>query len=180
MMRSKRSGVRERQSAAAGTIAPTPERFNHGDIERAPHAIADEAGRPARPYRSADTLARMLKRGTISPPMRQAADDFRSLFRRASLDPLRAPDLRRVPSGSHPAEASERQTEARRRVWRALQALGGIASPAGSCVWHVVGCEWTIRDWALREGWGGRPLSEEAASGVLVGALGVLQALYGA
>src|ERR1700733_14974817 len=55
-----------------------------------------------------------------------------------------------------------------------------IASPAGSCVWHVVGCEWTIRDWALREGWGGRPLSEEAASGVLVGALGVLQALYGA
>ncbi len=35
------------------------------------------------PTAAADTLARMLKRGTISPPMRQAADDFRALFHRA-------------------------------------------------------------------------------------------------
>src|ERR1700731_4295210 len=47
------------------------------------------------------------------------------------------------------------------------------------CVWHVIGCEWTMREWALREGWGGRPLSQETASGILIGALGVLQAHYG-
>jgi hypothetical protein len=64
-------------------------------------------------------------------------------------------------------------------VWRALTAVGGIASPAGSCLWHVLGCEWSVRQWAQREGWGGRRVSEEIASGVLVGALGVLQAHYG-
>ena len=105
-------------------LAPPPERRARGEVERLPRAIADERGRPARPYRAPDMLLLMERRGTIA-------------------------------------------------------ALGGIASPAGSCVWHVVGAEWTLKDWALREGWGGRPLSAETASGVLIGALGVLQALYG-
>ncbi len=161
-------------------LGPTPERLRHGDVERSAIAIADEAGRPARPYRATDTLARMVRNGTITPAMRQAADDFRALFARAALDPLRAADLRRPPDGSGTGLAlTERHTEARRRVWRALTAVGGIASPAGSCLWHVLGCEWSVRQWAQREGWGGRRVSEETAAGVLVGALGVLQALYG-
>lgn len=67
------------------------------------------------------------------------------------------------------------QVDARAKVWTALEVLGGIASPAGSCVWHVVGSEWSVKDWALRQGWGGRSLSQEAAAGILVGALGTLQ-----
>jgi hypothetical protein len=156
---------------------PTPERARHGAIERLDHAIADEAGRPARPYRGLDTLTLMLRRGTISPGMHQAAEDFRALFHRASLDPLRAPDLARVPTGAHAAAApaTHRQMEARAKIWAALQILGGIASPAGSCVWHVVGSEWSVKDWAARQGWGGRPVSPETAAGILVGALGALQ-----
>ena len=159
---------------------PTPERARHGIIERLDHAIADEAGRPARPYRAVDSLTLMLRRGTISPAMHQAAEDFRGLFHRASLDPLRVPDLARIPSGNRGSGTplSLRQAEARRKVWAALVAMGGIASPAGSCVWHVVGCEWSVKDWALRQGWGGRPLSQETAAGVLVGALGMLQAHF--
>jgi len=87
--------------------------------------------------------------------------------------------MARMPHGGRGLEPGEVQAEARKRVWRALQAVGGIASPAGSCLWHVAGCEWTVKDWALREGWGGRPLSQEQAAGVLVAALGVLQALFG-
>jgi hypothetical protein len=158
---------------------PTPERWRQGDVERLERSIADEEGRPARPFRNVDTLTRMLRRSSISPAMYQAGEDFRALFAAAQLDGLRSPDLARVPQRLRDLEPTARQAEARKRVWRALKALGGIASPAGSCIWHVVGCEWTLRDWSLREGWSGRPLSEETAAGILVGALGVLQAHYG-
>lgn len=165
----------------AALPGPTPERLRRGDVAPVPRAIADEAGNPSLPYRSVDTLARMLRQGSVTPAMCQAADDFRAQFARASLDPLGAPDLRRPPRATgHGLELSEQQVEARRRVWRALTAVGGIASPAGSCIWHVLGCEWSLRQWALREGWGaGRAMSPETAAGVLVGALGVLRVLYG-
>ena len=64
-------------------------------------------------------------------------------------------------------------------MWCALTKLGGATSPAGSCVWHVVGSAATLKEWALHHGWNGRVLSPEAASGVLIGALGALQAQFG-
>jgi len=168
---------KNRKPVVPDAEGPTPERLRQGAVERLDHAIADDAGRPARPYRGVDTLVQMLRRMSISPAMYQAAEEFRVEFHRASLDPLRSPDLGRIRAGARQAEMplSLRQAEARRRVWAALTAVGGIASPAGSCLWHIVGCEWSVKDWAARRGWGGRPLSPEAASGILVGALGTLQ-----
>ncbi|MDE2229434.1 MAG: hypothetical protein KGL11_10395 [Alphaproteobacteria bacterium] len=160
-------------------LAPTPERWAKGDLAPLPRAIADEHGRPSRPYRAEDTLARMQRLGTISAEMRQAGDDFHALFALAHLDPLGAPDLRRVRQGVREQHVSARAEDARRKVWTALKALGGPASPSGSCVWHVVGCGWTLKEWSLRAGWSGRALTPETASGILIGALGVLQALYG-
>ena len=55
-----------------------------------------------------------------------------------------------------------------------MAALGGISSPAGSCVWHVVGLQRSVREWAIRQGWGGRPVRQEQAQGILVAALGML------
>jgi hypothetical protein len=69
---------------------------------------------------------------------------------------------------------SERQLDARRRMHAAMQALGGIGSPGGSCVWHVVGCGCSVREWAMRQGWNGRPVRQEQAQGILVAALGVM------
>jgi hypothetical protein len=69
--------------------------------------------------------------------------------------------------------------DARRRVGKALDALGGLGSPAGSCVWHVVGLQRSIREWALRQGWGGRPVRVEQAQGILVAALGIMVKHYG-
>ncbi len=170
---------RAKRARREDVTAPAPERWARGEVERLPTVIADEQGRPARPYRATDTLLVMERRGTITSAMRQAAEDFRAILRAAALDPLRAPDLNRVPRVGRDLNLGERGGEAREKIWTAMTALGGIHSPAGSCVWHVVGCEWTLKDWALREGWGGRPLSVETAAGVLVGALGVLQGLYG-
>ncbi|HVA14998.1 MAG TPA: hypothetical protein VNF99_17260 [Stellaceae bacterium] len=160
-------------------LAPSPERRAHGTVERLPHAIADEAGRPVRPYRAVDTLGAMLRKGTITPAMHQAGEEFHALFMTAQLEPLRAADLRRMPDGMHELPMSLRQSEARKAIWRMLKTLGGVASPAGSCLWHVVGCAATLKEWALHHGWNRRALSQEAASGVLIGALGALQALLG-
>ncbi|HZL58318.1 MAG TPA: hypothetical protein VFC38_01315 [Stellaceae bacterium] len=173
------SRVRRKHQRAIVLGGLTPERAAKGDVELLPRAIADEQGRLARPYRALDALSLMAKKGTISPAMRQAGDDFHALFVLAHLDPLRAPDLDRLPHGAPGLHLSLRQAEARKKIWQALKALGGAASPAGSCVWDVVGCQWTVKAWALRAGWAGRTLSQEAASGILVGALGVLQAFYG-
>ena len=67
----------------------------------------------------------------------------------------------------------------RRRVHRVMQALGGMSSPAGSCVWHVVGLQRSVREWALRQGWGGRLVRQEQAQGILIAALGVLAVQFG-
>ncbi len=60
-----------------------------------------------------------------------------------------------------------------------LRRLGGISSPAGSCVWHVVGLQASIREWAIRQGWAGRPVDQKEAKGILVAALGMLASQYG-
>jgi hypothetical protein len=44
-------------------------------------------------------------------------------------------------------------------------------SPAGGCVWHVLGLQRSVREWAMRQGWGGRPINEKHAQGILIAAL---------
>jgi Domain of unknown function (DUF6456) len=170
------------QESAA--VVPTPERRNQGVIERLDRPIADESGRPARPYRAVDTLAAMERRGSITAGMRQAGEDFRARFAVAQLDPLRVPDWSRprhrgsirFDDGDQPGLRIE---AARNAVWKAIQAVGGMGSPAGSCLWHVVGWERSLKEWALEQGWSGRRVSQEAASGILIAGLGALEAHFG-
>lgn len=164
-------------------LTPTPERLTHGVVERLERPIADESGRPARPYRAVDTLAAMERRGSITAGMRQAGEDFRARFATAQLDPLRTPDWSRPRDGgssrfSTADEPGFRIEGARGAVWRAILSVGGLGSPAGSCLWHVVGWERTLKEWALEQGWNGRRVSQEAASGILIAALGALEAHF--
>jgi hypothetical protein len=158
----------------------SPERLRHGPVELAPTVIADAAGRPARPYRAVDTLMLMERRGSITAGMRRAGEDFRQRFALAQLDPLRALDLARLSLGDKPASRGDhtpglRAEAARTAIWRAILAVGGIASPAGSCLWHVVGWERSLKEWAQEQGWAGRRVSQEAASGILIATLGALE-----
>ena len=84
-----------------------------------------------------------------------------------------------MPGTGREPELNERQLHARRRVHEAMEALGGIGSPAGSCVWHIVGLQRSVREWAIRQGWGGRLIEQTEARGILVAALGVLAAHLG-
>jgi hypothetical protein len=134
----------------------------------------DPDGRIVYHHRTVDTLGKMLRAGTISEEMHDAAKDFQASFIVANLDPLRALPILRVPGTGREPELNERQLDARRRVHGALEALGGLSSPGGSCVWHVVGLQRSVREWAIRQGWGGRPVRQEQAQGILVAALGML------
>ena len=140
---------------------------------------ADPDGRPVVHHRTVDTLGIMLRAGTITKAMHDAARDFQAQFTIARFDVVRCMPLVRVPGGGGPGDLTDAQVDARRRVGKALDALGGLGSPAGSCVWHVVGLQRSIREWAMRQGWGGRPVRVEQAQGILVAALGVLAGHYG-
>jgi hypothetical protein len=138
----------------------------------------DPDGRIVVHHRTVDTLGKMLRAGTITQEMHDAAKDFQAAFIVANLDPLRALPILRVPGTGREPELNERQLHARDRVHRAMEALGGLSSPAGSCVWHVIGLQRSVREWAMRQGWGGRPVRQEQAQGILVAALGVLAAHF--
>ena len=139
----------------------------------------DPDGRIVVHHRTVDTLGKMLRSGTIDVAMHDAAKDFQAAFIVAQFDPMRAVPILRVPGTGREPDLSERQLGARRRVHQAMEALGGISSPAGSCVWHVVGLQRSVREWAMRQGWGGRPVEQKEAKGILVAALGMLAAHLG-
>jgi hypothetical protein len=152
-------------------------RLPHRELEEVREL--DPYGRIVVHHRTVDTLGKMLRSGAISPEMHDAARSFQADFAIANLDPIRATLTLRVPGTGRDLELSERQLDARRRVYMALEALGGINSPAGSCVWHVVGLQRSVREWAIRQGWGGRPVRQEQAQGILIAALGILAAHLG-
>ena len=157
---------------------PSKWRLQHGGFEGPIREADPETGSPVEHRRAVDTLGMMLANGTITPQMHEAGQIFRTLFRGAALDGIATSQLIRL-AGATADAMSSRQIDARRRVAEALDALGGHDSPAGSCVWAVVGLEFSVREWAMRQGWSGRPVHGPVAQGILVAALGTLAMHFG-
>lgn len=157
---------------------PSKWRLQHGGFSEPIREADPETGSPVQHRRAVDTVGLMLANGTITAEMHDAAVVFRTRFRAAALDDLQPMAWDRVPSGGVGDGMTERQAAARRHVAAAIDALGGFGGAAGSVVWHVVGLEFSIREWAHRQGWGGRPVGAPQAQGMLVAALGVLSAHY--
>ena len=146
--------------------------------------VADPEGRPVTLVRTVDTLARMRKAGTITRAMHQAARDFQAHFTIAAYDTTATASMVHVrrlrgEKMTWSDDLTVRQIAARDRVHDALTTLGGMSSPAGSCVWHVVGLQMSLRDWAIQQGWNGRSVRRGEASGILIAALGALAGHYG-
>lgn len=154
------------------------ERLNNGRTLAELVHEADPESRPVLHHRVVDTLAILERAGSITPTMRQAGEEFHRHFHYAGFERLRARPVAPLPPTEH-VDLTLAQITGRRRVHGALAVLGGLASPAGSAVWHVVGGEISIREWALREGWGGRRVSDKTAAGILIGALGALAVHFG-
>ena len=157
---------------------PSRWRLQHGGFSEPMRDTDPDTGNPVQHRRAIDTLGQMLANGTITPQMHEAGCIFRTLFRSAALDGIATSQLIRL-AGATADGMSSRQIDARRRVANAIDALGGHDSPAGSCVWFVVGLEFSVREWAQRQGWSGRPVHGPVAQGILVSALGTLAMHFG-
>jgi len=157
---------------------PLPERHQHDRVTRDATTVADTLGAIGLPFRVEGLLGRLERHGDITAGQRHAGEEFGRLFALAHLDPIRAADLLRGERGGA-ASTGHGSERARRRISAALAALGGHGSPCGSAAWFILGCELSMREWAMREGWGGRPLRPEVAKGTLLGALGVLAKHFG-
>lgn len=157
---------------------PSKWRLQHGGFSDLIRESDPETGSPVQHRRAVDTLGLMLANGTITPEMHDAGAIFRTLFRAAALSSLSASPLTRLP-GKTAECLSSRHLEARRRVGAAIDALGGHNSAAGSCAWHVIGFDCSVREWAMRQGWGGRLVPASQAQGMLVATLSVLAGHFG-
>lgn len=157
---------------------PSKWRLQHGAFSEPIRDTAPETGSPVQHRRAVDTLGLMLAHGSITPQMHEAGCIFRTLFRSAAIDSMSTSQLIRLP-GSTADRLSNRQLDARRRLLEALDALGGHDSPAGSCIWFVVGLEMSVREWAARRGWSGRQVPQPIAGGMLVAGLGILAMHFG-
>jgi hypothetical protein len=176
---SGRGAQRNKRRGERDIVEPLRERLAHGAVIRAEATVKDFEGGIGLPWIGLDTLARMHRAGSITKEMRLAGDRFHDFFRRASFDSaLSAIDPTRIPAqrgkGGHWG-ASEGSESARRQILWALDALGGMFSPGGSCAWFVLGCEHALETWARSKGWSGRPIPRATATGILLTDLAILQ-----
>lgn len=156
----------------------TPIEIEHGD-ERRP--LRDPQGYMILSRaRAVDMFALMERHGTLQPEWAHAGRRFHRDFVRAQFDPLRAADLGRIASGGSPSEMSDAAMTAKNAIDATLRKLGGRHSPSASIVWSVAGEGLSIKDWAARQGWGGRGAGPRpaVAVGILVGALATLALHY--
>lgn len=170
--------IRRGKAEGEDLSKPSTWRLQHGSFSEPIRAADPETGSPVQHRRAVDTLGQMLANGTITPEMQEAGCIFRTLFRSAALGGIATSQLIRL-AGATTDSMPNRQIDARRRVAEAIDALGGHDSPAGSCVWFVAGLEFSVREWAMRQGWSGRPVHGPVAQGILVGALGTLAMHFG-
>ena len=140
----------------------------------------DDDRKPVDHYRTVDTLALMLRNGSITGAMHDAGQQFSQDFARAFASGVASSRLDGLPAGTTPGQMMvEKNAGAARAVRDALDAVGGNSSPAGSALWYVAGLQLSLREWALRDGWNGKRIDRDEAKGILVAALGVLARYYG-
>ena len=181
--RNKKISVRAHSSSSAKKPVRKP---RLGDMTAMPgkrQAIfvrgMDASGKSSEHFRIVDTLGTMLRKGTITVAMHDAAILFGSDFHSAGLLGMQSIDYASAGGGTAGASSTERAALASCRVHKALGAVGGIASLGGAFLWRMVGEGMQMREWAATTHWNNRSLSKDEARGIAIGALQMLATHYG-
>lgn len=165
--------------------SPTPERRKRAAAEGMPiERVAGperegKASTQAMVYHAPDNMARLHRNGTITSNMLHAASRFHADWIRAGMVGLRAAKLERLPRGTGGIDGqTEAALDARNRVHRICDRLGGFRQPGFQVLMCVVAEGATLAAWALKERSGPWRLDPNKAAGVLLSALGVLEGFY--
>jgi len=146
--------------------------------EQLDRPIATDDGSYTPPHIAIDILGSLLRRNTITGDEWLAGYRFRAWFRMAQLEQLRAADMGRlfVDGGGRAPEMSANAVRGRREIDKAIRYVGGRASSSGSCLWHVIGLEHSLRRWVQEQAKASqaRRLHQAGATGVLIVALETL------
>ena len=122
---------RKRKTSAACVVAGLPVIQRQDDVLE-PVYEADPDGRPVVHHRTVDTLGIMLRAGTITKDMHDAARDFQAQFTIARFDVVRCMPLIRLPGGGGgPAiSPTRRSTPAAASAQHSMRSAGSAARPA--------------------------------------------------
>lgn len=153
-----------------------------GEVVAATGQIKDANDEIAAPYRVVDVLDRLLAEGLIDDHEFRAGREFQDDFDKACLNGQRSVDLSRpfVQSGFREAVLAVNAERARSRIGDLVRLMGGHGSACASICWAVLGERRSLREFSDMTRLGGvRPISAKAASGLMIGALGVLAVAYG-
>ena len=128
-------------------LKPTPERLARGDVVKTLHHDHQNFRGERVGYRAKSSVERLYENGQIDSAAYDAGQQFHAAFVHGHLVGIKAFDPSKPlgPGGGVYGFNAER---ARSKVWNALQALGGLTSPAGTIAWQVIGEEMPLHLWA--------------------------------
>lgn len=124
--------------------------------------------------RSVDTLALLLKRKKIGLPAHDAGRRFAEDFAASGFEGMRAINYASTGASGEGYSATEKTALARRRVHRALDAVGGMGSAGGRIVWEALGMGVPVKQCARN-----LDFNCQETMGMFMALLTVLSAHYG-
>lgn len=149
---------------------PTPEALRTDEFDQG-WQVGRETGKG---YWRVDSLTKMHRAGTIDEDQLRAGLRFREDFDLGKLGSVKLVDLTRIPGESRGAGTPERLIDARDRVAASIRALGGQGAPLAEVAWWVVGVGIGLEEYARRAAWAGRAVSPKTVTGLVIGALSLL------
>jgi hypothetical protein len=132
--------------------------------------------------RTVSVLERWRDTGVITSAMFFAAEQFRRDFETAGLQPRYAvTPLERIDGRKGADEVTLLgRAKRKREAWEAVQRTGRVLGEKSyRALEAVAGYGLTLKEFARRERWAGKPLSEPVARGILFAALEVLAREFG-
>ncbi len=129
-------------------------------------------------YEVPSHLARLHRNGKITNNMLHAASKFHRDYVAAGMVGVRLAKLIRVEGGGAADGLNGAVLDARARLHKICDGLGGFNQPGFQVLLGVVGELRPVADWSQGEACGPWRLNHESGRGVLITALGALEGFY--